>query len=264
MPAKSQYWVHLMSNKRKTVSDSQNIKLVTQVNSICPSCGVPLFYPKNGSSHKQYQIAHIYPLNPKADEIQLLKNEGRLSEDINHEDNLIPLCLMCHTRFDKPRTVEEYNGLMKIKKSLIKKEYQQGLQQQYQIEDDISMVIESLYVDDISNEVCDIDFVPKNVDRKLNDSISNLTKRKIKNNVTDYFIFVKNKFISMAEIHPDSANLISTQIKGYYLKQKTLELSQQEIFTNIVEWIHAKTHPKTDDAAEIIASFFIQNCEIFE
>ena len=253
-----------MSNKRKTFTSAQNVALVTQVNRICPICDTPLFYTKNGVSYKKYEIAHIYPLNPKADEIQLLKGEERLSNDLNHEDNLIPLCDTCHTKLDKPRTVKEYINLIKIKKSLMKKEEQQDLWQQYQIEDNISKVIESLYNEDISNNECDIDFVPKKVDRKLNDSISKPTKRKIKNNVADYYIFVKNKFRSIDEIHPDSANLISTQIKSYYLKQKTLELSQQEIFTNIVDWIHAKTHSKTDDAAEIIASFFIQNCEIFE
>ena len=64
--------------------------------------------------------------------------------------------------------------------------------------------------------------------------------------------------------NPDSAYLISTQIKSFYLKQKILESSQQKIFNNIVDWIHNKTHPETNDAAEIIASFFVQNCEIFE
>ncbi len=253
-----------MSNKRKTFTSAQNVALVTQVNRICPLCDTPLFYTKNGVSYKKYEIAHIYPLNPKADEIQLLKGEERLSNDLNHGNNLIPLCKSCHIKLDKPRTLEEYRDLIKIKKSLIKKEEQQDLWQQYPIEDDISKVIESLYTEDISNIGCDIDFVPKKVDEKLNDSISKPTKHKIMNNVTDYYIFIKNKFKSIDEIYPDSANLISTQIKSFYLKQKKLDLSQQEIFNNIVDWIHAKTHPETDDAAEIITSFFIQNCEIFE
>ncbi|MBA1341883.1 MAG: hypothetical protein C5S40_07040 [ANME-2 cluster archaeon] len=253
-----------MNNKRKAISSAQNVALVTQVNRVCPICDAPLFYTKNGSSYKQYEIAHIYPLNPKTDEIQLLESEERLNEDVNHENNLIPLCTRCHVKFDKPRTVREYKNLVKIKKLLIKKKEQQDLWHQYQIEDDISKVIESLYTEDISNGECDIDFVLKKVDRKLNDSISKPTKRKIKNNVADYYILIRNKFKSIDGIHPDSANLISTQIKSYYLKQKTLESSQQEIFANIVDWIHAKTHPETDDAAEIITSFFIQNCEIFE
>ena len=253
-----------MSNKRKSFSLAQNIALVTQVNRICPLCDTPLFYMKNGKSYKKYEIAHIYPLNPKPDEIQLLKDEERLSENLNHEDNLITLCGICHDKLDKPRTLEEYKHLIKIKKSLIKISEQQDLWQQYQIENDINRVIERLYSDDLPNTGCEIEFVPKEVDRKLNESISKLTKRKIRNNVADYYILIKSKFASIDMENPDSTYLISTQIKSYYLKQKKLELSQQEIFANSVDWIHTKTHPETDDAAEIIASFFIQNCEIFE
>ena len=253
-----------MSNNRKTFSPAQNIALVTQVNRICPICDAPLFYNKSSSSYKQYQIAHIYPLNPKTEEIELLKNEERLSEDLNHENNLIPLCTKCHVKFDKPRTMEEYRNLIKIKKSLLYTEKQQDLWQQYQIENDIKRVIESLYSNNLPNAGCEIDFIPKEVDRKLNESISKPTKRKIKNNVADYYILIKSKFASMDMENPDSAYLISTQIKSFYLKQKILESSQQKIFNNIVDWIHNKTHPETNDAAEIIASFFVQNCEIFE
>ena len=114
-----------MSNKRKTFSSAQNVALVTQVNRICPLCDTPLFYMKNGKSYKKYEIAHIYPLNPKVDEIQLLKGEERLSDDLNHENNLIPLCKSCHIKLDKPRTLYEYRDLIKIKKSLIKNEEQQ-------------------------------------------------------------------------------------------------------------------------------------------
>jgi len=58
--------------------------------------------------------------------------------------------------------------------------------------------------------------------------------------------------------------MISQQIKVFYLKQKRFGYDQQVIFENIVYWINSKTKPNSNDAAEILASFFIQNCEIFE
>ena len=61
---------------------------------------------------------HIYPLNPTIEETQLLKHEARLSTDVNDEDNVIPLCEICHGKFDKPRTVEEYRSLFKLKQEL--------------------------------------------------------------------------------------------------------------------------------------------------
>jgi hypothetical protein len=38
---------------------------------------------------------------------------------------------------------------------------------------------------------------------------------------------------------------------------------QQTIFENIVAWLNAKTHPEIPDATEILASFYVQNCEVF-
>ncbi|WP_373557726.1 HNH endonuclease [Pseudomonas sp. URIL14HWK12:I7] len=67
-------------------------------------------YSKSKTSNKQYEIAHIYPLNPTPPEALLLANEFRLSADVDHLDNLIALCLLCHNEFDNPRTVKEYRG----------------------------------------------------------------------------------------------------------------------------------------------------------
>ena len=92
-----------MTDKRRTYSTPEQISLTTQVGGLCPLCGVSLFYEKKGKPQKAYEIAHIYPLNPKTEETNLLKNEKRLHSDINHLDNLIPLCLSCHGKFDKPR-----------------------------------------------------------------------------------------------------------------------------------------------------------------
>jgi hypothetical protein len=67
-----------------------------------------------------------------------------------------------------------------------------------------------------------------------------------------------------ADFDVDFSQVISLQIKVYYLKQKQMEFDQQAIFDNIVKWICMKTNPRSSDAAEILASFFVQNCEIFE
>jgi hypothetical protein len=252
-----------MANPRPKFSESTNIALVTQVMRVCPLCDKSLFYTKNGKSHKYYEIAHIYPLNPKPDEIILLATEEKLSSDMNHEANLMALCVGCHTKFDKPRTVDEYRALVGIKKELIKLAQQNLLMTQYEIEEDLKSVIESLYSEDLL-PLSDIDFHIKTVDQKLNESINNLTRRKIKNYVAEYYLFVKQRFVEMDANNPDSANLIASQVKTFYLKQKKTCSSQQEIFKNIVAWINSKTKPKTAEAGEILASFFVQNCEVFE
>lgn len=252
-----------MSNLRKKYSDAQNVALLSQVSRICPLCSEPLFYKKDGKSFKNYEIAHIYPLNPTPEEKALLEHEGRLSDDVNDENNVIPLCEICHGKFDKPRTVEEYRMLFEMKKRLIERSGQEAIWKRYAIEEEIGKIIESIYDDPSLAEDAEIEFVPKEVDEKLDSTISRPTKNKIKNNVREYFVFIKNKFSELDGAELDLSEIISLQIKTYYLKQKNMGLNQQVIFENIVAWIHAKTKPKTNDAAEILASFFIQNCEIF-
>jgi hypothetical protein len=252
-----------MSKTRKKYSDPQNIALLSQVSNVCPLCSEPLFYKKEGKSYKNYDIAHIYPLNPTPLEITLLEHEERLSNDVNDENNVIPLCGICHGKFDKPRTVEDYRMLFKIKKDLIDHSGQEAIWKKYAIEDEISAIIDAIYNDPEFENKTEIEFTPKELDEKLDSTISRPTKIKIKNNVREYFIFIRTKFAELDSAKIDLSEIISLQIKTYYLKQKNMGLNQQAIFDNIVLWIHTKTKPKTNDAAEILTSFFIQNCEVF-
>lgn len=252
-----------MSNPRKKYSDAQNVALLSQVSRVCPLCAEPLFYKKGGKSFKNYELAHIYPLNPTQKEELLLKHEELLSDDVNDEDNIIPLCKICHGKLDKPRTVEEYRELQNLKKSLIERSGQEAIWKRYTIENEISQIIEAIYDDPELDNDADIEFTPKEVDEKLDSSISRPTKIKIKGNVQEYFFFIRKKFSELDSVNPDLSEMISLQIKTYYIQQKSMGHGQQAIFENVVSWIHAKTKPKTNDAAEIMASFFIQNCEVF-
>jgi hypothetical protein len=248
--------------KRKSYSDAQNVALTSQVSSVCPLCAEPLFYKKNGKSYKNYDIAHIYPLNPLPKEIDLLKNEDRLSEDVNDENNVIPLCLSCHGKFDKPRTVEEYRNLLQIKKYYIERAEQAELWKSYHLEEELSDVIKALYSED-SLDTPGLNYVSFGIDEKTDSSISRLTVRKIKNNVTEYYTFIRDRIAYLDKSNNNFSKLISLQIKAYYLKQAQMGIEQQAIFDNIVTWIRIKTRSQSMDAAEILASFFVQNCEIF-
>jgi len=252
-----------MSNQRNKYSDAQNVALLSQVSRVCPICAEPLFYKKSGKSFKNYELAHIYPLNPTNEEKHLLWDEERLSDDVNDENNIIPLCEICHGKFDKPRTVEEYQNLLGLKKKLIERSGQEAIWKRYTIEDEISQIIEAIYDDPELENDAEIDFTPREVDEKLDSTISRPTKVKIKGNVREYYIFIRRQFSELDNVNPDFSEIISLQIKTYYLKQKSMGFDQQAIFENIVSWIYAKTKPKTNDAAEIMASFFIQNCEVF-
>ena len=253
-----------MANKRRKYTPAEELDLTTQVSGHCPICDANLFYEKNGKSYKSYELAHIYPLNPKPEEISLLANEDVLHSDVNHPDNIIPLCTPCHTKFDKPRTVDEYRNLYSLKKGLLIMVNPRKIQSQYHLEEDIKRVIEGLYTGDLPSEPQGLEYNLKDIAAKLDSSISVPTRQKIRHNVVDYFGHIRKEMLELERESPTTSDLIATQVKAFYLKQRTLGLSQQEIFSNIVSWLQNKTNPKTLDAAEIVASYFIQNCEVFE
>lgn len=249
---------------RKAYSSAQEVALATQVDGCCPLCGMALYYEKRGRSYKAFELAHIYPLNASAAEKVELKDEERLHADVNHPDNLIPLCAGCHGKFDKPRTAGEYRRLMEKKRALIKHTQQRAIHASYQLEEEIRAVVESLCGKIDHSPAIELELTPKRIAEKLDASMPTVTQQKIRHNVTDYYPYVRRRFVEMEQANSGSSELIFSQVRTFYIKQRTLALSQEEIFRNVVAWIAYKTEPQSIDAAEIVASFFIQNCEVFE
>lgn len=253
-----------MTAKRPTYSAADETAFTTEVDGKCPLCGKALFYKKSGKSFKGYEIAHIYPLNAKPEEVLELKDEERLSSDLNAFENLIAICVECHTKFDKPRTAVEYRRMLVIKRALIQKAEQQQIQTQYHLQEDIRRVVDGLDSLIALSPGAALSYDPKKIDDKLDSTMPLPTKNKIKHNVSDYYQYVRLRFEEIERDTPNLSELVSIQVKAFYVQQKTLQLSQHVIFTNVVNWFAAKTKPKTIEAAEIVASYFVQNCEVFE
>lgn len=220
-------------------------------------------YEKTNSINKNYEIAHIYPFSPRPHEAELLKNEERLSTNVDHPNNLIALCLICHNEFDNPRTVEGYREMVSIKKAIIERAQQLKLIDDYQIESEIAHILDLLESEDTYAEA-ELSLDPKSLDTKINKSMSRLTKSRIEHNVSSYFSFIRTKLRLLDMSTPNAADRISVQVKSFYLQQAKNSENQQLIYRNIVQWLQSKAKSSSPEACEILTSFFIQNCEIFE
>jgi hypothetical protein len=250
-------------NSRPSIGIAFELSLCAEVNNICPNCAQPLFRAKNGRNYKDYEIAHIYPLNPTPAEEEILKSEIRLSANPNDAENLVPLCFSCHKVYDTPKTAENYRALVKKKQDILLENEQRNIFLQYALEQEISEIIDSLCDSNVDFDASS-NFEAKRVDSKLDGTIQPLTKRKIKNDVSSFYLFVRERFSDLERIDPNKAVLVAHQIKGFYLKQKTICSDQQQIFENTVRWIQSKHSVASSAAAEVIAAFFVQNCELFE
>ena len=255
-----------MDINRETFTENDKLILFSEVEGMCPLCPNSLMYEKVKQNRKNFEIAHIYPLNPTKEELELLKDEERLSSDPNDLKNLICLCVSCHTKFDKPRTVKEYRELVTIKKALLRQTKDKSLWNDSKIENEIQEIIKILATDeiDLTNEDI-LKYDPKEIDRKVNETMSVITKRRIHRNVQDYFHIVKSKFIELDKITPLTTETISSQIKTHYLLlcKEHKEINQKTIFDAMVNWLSKRTKQDNNESSEILISYFIQNCEVF-
>jgi hypothetical protein len=255
----------LVSNTRRAYNDAEVAALLSQVGSRCPLCDDPLFYRKKERQYKGYELAHIYPLNPRPEEVIELTSAPRLCADVNDPDNIIALCVECHGKFDKPRTAAEYLDLYQIKFDALQQERQRSLASQYPLEQQIANVIAHLHSAAVEQDGgVELAFTPKAVNDKLDATMPPPTKRKIRNAVEDYFRHVQAAFLELERSDPGCSEQIFIQVKSFYVMQKRQKLSQAQVFANLVAWIRARAKAQTLESAEAVASFFIQNCEVFE
>ena len=174
------------------------------------------------------------------------------------------LCQRCHHIFDHPRTVEEYKDLYSIKINLIQKNKIKDTYALFNIEDEIRDVLRRLNDVDF-NEIntLDIKYDVKRVDEKANASMPSLIKRQIKNDVADYFVFIKGVFSEIDKETPDKFDTVALEMKLFYTKCKQITINQEIIYERIVDWLYNKTGKNSKKACEIITAFFIQDCEVF-
>lgn len=224
-----------------------------------------MFHKKKTRTFRFYELAHIFPLNPTPAEELELRDVSLLSVDRNDPNNIIPLCTGCHTRFDKPRTREEYLELYELKRTLIERERQRALMRDYPIEDAIRNIITALGTNSFEEtDDATLNLDPQSVDGKCRPEVSELVIRKIKRNVSDYYPYVQRQFRELEREMPNKSQLIFSQVRTFYLKQKDLGLPKQDIYQNVVTWFRSQTRSEMIEAPEVIAAFFVQDCEVLD
>lgn len=254
--------IYLQDNRRK-FSDNEKQILFDEVYGRCPICGVKLIHSKNGQIYRTFEVAHIYPANPRPDEEKLLAGEKRLSDDVNSLKNVIAVCRMCHKKFDTPRTKDEYRVWCRIKEKLLQDNEIKDTYALFNIEEDISIVLKSLNSIKIEEDMLPLSLTSLKIDEKVNETLPYILKRTIKNNVVDYFSFIRFAFEEIDRETPYKFSTIASQIRGFYCKCMQNESNQEKVYYTLVDWLDEKTNHYSKAACEILIAFFIQDCEVF-
>lgn len=250
----------MAQDKRKNPTQNQEQLYFAEVGGLCPLCGKALIQIGKTKYIKQYEIAHIYPCNPTTKDTSALI--GIIPpQDTEAFDNKIALCLACHHTYDDDKTLDRYLELKSKKDRLLAETSIKNIIGNYQLEDDISDILSKLLtIDDKTISSVSLNTNALKIKEKIEDNYS-LLRRTIEGNVTKYYPLVQKM---LKEIGSEKFDNISIQIKSFYKKCTSLTHDKNIIFNQITEWV--KIHSKNDNkiACEIIVSFFIQNCEVFD
>ncbi|WP_321406924.1 ABC-three component system protein [Tolumonas auensis] len=250
-------------SKRKNPTENIGLVLYEEVGGNCPKCTKPLMSKGKNKKTKLYEIAHIYPNSPHPHEITLLENEERLSDDVDSEDNLIALCRDCHKIFDNPRTIEGYQEMVSIKKELQRISKLKRSWFENSIDAELNDIISDLakYTGEEQFEELSLEAIK--VDVKADDTLSGLLKLKIKTNVRYFYSEIKSKFAELDKATPYTSDSIYCQVKAYNVQLKKAGLNQTQMFSALKDWINNRASCKNTEVAEILVSFFVQNCEVY-
>lgn len=250
---------------RKDVNDTSKMYLLSEVQSRCPICNCSLMVKKtNKSNVRGFDVAHIYPLNPTESEKQLLLNEKKITQEIDSEDNLITLCKPCHKKYDTNKTVDDYRRLVAIKEEIIKIKKMEDVWNNQSLHQDICIVAEkisSLNKENIKNTILSLDAL--SLSNKTNDTFSLPNEIKTAEYIKMYYTPISESFKILELENKAKTDFIFQQVKSYYLALKMQNLNQDQIYVNMCQWFMVKTKINELAKAEILVSFFIQNCEVF-
>ena len=184
--------------QRKKPNDTEIKHYLREVNFLCPLCNKDLQPKSQKKRNKLYEIAHIYPNSPTPQQKKELANLEKLGLNSESFENKIALCKDCHSTQDYNTTKEEYLKLLKIKKALLSESTVRDVLNQEVIEKEISVIIDKL-TQLTSKEIeswVDLNYDVVKVEKKFGVNESSLLKRKIIDNVREYYVFIREEFKS--------------------------------------------------------------------
>ena len=230
-------------NVQTAPEKDQGLEYVFEVNSHCPLCGDLLVTTKKTKKYYNFKTVKI----------------GKTKEKI-------ALCLKCADNYQRNHSDADDEQLL-ICKSEAQKSYEiQEIFTDEKIDERIQSLLYSISENiDFVNEDTDteLSMIAINIDKKIKKEFP-LLKSRITTEI-GYYTLIRNSFNELQQSTGFDFELFSLAVKKVYLSLCKKEINQQRIYIEMSEWILGKS--KCDEsyrlAAELIVSFFIQNCEVF-
>ena len=248
--------------ERESIPKNEEFLHLEEVNHQCPLCGKFLTSKGKRGHNKDYQIAHIFPQSPTKDDMAVLKDVERLGDNCESFENKIALCKDHHWDYDQNKTVEDYNHLVSIKKSLIEGSTVKRELSKIRIEAELAQVITGLVGITEEKMKGPLNMEALTVESKIEPQYMLLLNH-VKYDVTTYYPTIKEMLKDECARQNKKFNTLCSQVKYIYEKCSDTMHDKESIYEGITQWLTSQTGCK-EETCRVVASFFVQNCEIYE
>lgn len=232
--------------KISSLKNKYGVLLVAEEGSICPNdeCSKLLFINENGHLGLNYDVATIDPLLPDTD-----------------PNNLIALCPECCARYKLSRNDASIAHMKEIKRSLLENNDDRELLSEQKVQDGVRKVLEKIPKFPRPMNV-DLNYDPVPVREKIKpENVSLYLKVQVQVNV--YFPAVHETLQEMGREHIIRFKPFCDQVKLTYSNLSEQGYDQPKIYCLMTDWLASSTNGDRD-SCEIIISYFIQKCEVFD
>jgi len=221
-------------------------RLLVESKGLCPNdnCCRPLYINANGQTDMNYEITQINPNLPP-----------------DSFANLIALCPDCSKRYLLARDDGQMNRMEIIKRHLMSEAETIEVLANTRVEEGVERVLRKISDAPIM-ELIPLNYEPVSLREKILPE-NRALYIKAKAYVTEYYPTVHGIFQQLSKERKLRFDPFCMQVKMNYINLRDKGLTQPEIFEALVEWLASNTNDRKD-LCEIVISYFIQKCEVFD
>jgi hypothetical protein len=229
---------------------TEDLLLLQEVESHCPLCRDFLVHQKDGVALRNYKITPIAALSGSATNRSLKSQSGDIA-----------LCLRCAGEYLSRPTVAEYLKLSKIKQAVSDRRRALENAVGIKIDEQIEEVLRA--ITNTTKEQLALKMEPAEVEKNIEkDKIPLMIK--IMGYVTNYFYRVRDILQGLDHDGRLRSKEIAEDVNAYYKKLRRGQFSQERILMILVVWLQTNAETDYHLACEILVSFFVQDCEVFD
>ena len=209
-----------------------------------PGCGRSLTLADTG------KVIHVF-------EVALIDKQKEATVD-----NLLAMCPLCQGTYSLDSSKRLSKELAGVKKILMAHKQSMRLLDGYPIEKEIIGVMKKI-ANLKEKDLLDPSLDPQDIRKKLPPDRNLALYKTVKNYVDTYYVTLKEIITSADKRGEIDYDAVQDQMKAIYKRLKKANKTNIEIFNEISEKVH-KVSLQEDIYCQIVTSYFIAKCEIFE